>query len=224
MSLEKFQPELIYIGLDPWLFNENNKPISWKTLEKEYELSLQIINKNSDLLFFGEMDNEESINEKFYSGIIDKIYLLININDINKDVNPKINSKITRNIIRKDGRRIYSLDRDKITPGIIDYSMKNYKFSEDKFRIFENFIKYLKNNSKTRIVFVLAPYEFHSYKMTINKYSAYLEAEKQYKEIAKKYSLKIIGSYNLDNTMCENNEFLDHYHPNDDCMLKIIKN
>ena len=40
MSLQKFNPETVIIGLDPWLFNKFNYQGRWKSLKKEYRKSL----------------------------------------------------------------------------------------------------------------------------------------------------------------------------------------
>ena len=43
MALEKFNPEIIYLGADPWLFNVNNNQNRWKSLKSEYYRSISNI-------------------------------------------------------------------------------------------------------------------------------------------------------------------------------------
>ena len=43
MALEKFKPKKILLGADPWLFNKYNFRREWKSLSKEYKLSLENI-------------------------------------------------------------------------------------------------------------------------------------------------------------------------------------
>ena len=69
---------------------------------------------------------------------------------------------------------------------------------------------------------VLSPYHPNLYRRIKNERPIYLEIENNFRNLAKKYNVEIIGSYNPDITDCKDSEFYDGMHPKDICMQKII--
>ena len=223
MSMEKLMPSKIYIGLDPWLFNKNNSQKRWRSLKQEFKVAERMIYKNKYSTLFFNDDKSKEINNSFIGKTLDKLYRSVNVrrDNIIADLDKAYDGN--RSVIKKDGRRFKS-NIEKFEPGIINYSMKNFEFSRSKFELFEKFIKYILKNSSSEIIFILTPYEYSSYMMTIKENPNYEKSEELFLNFAKKYGINIIGSYNLKNTSCENSDFLDNYHPNDNCMNKLIIN
>ena len=44
LALEKFNPAIIYLAADPWLFNVNNNQKRWKSIKADYNKALLNIN------------------------------------------------------------------------------------------------------------------------------------------------------------------------------------
>ena len=218
MGLEKFNSKKILLGADPWLFNKYQGQKRWKSLIKEYSLSLENIQSSS--IKNSMIDISSSNNE---SKLLEYIYNRLNIRKaIPISENIKNNKQ---DIILRDGSRVYAKKNKikKIKPAIINYSMETYEFSEKKYELYIQFINYLKNVRNVDVVLVLTPYHPDAYKLTIKEKPIYIELEKKYREIAKQFNIKIVGSYNSTLTGCNKHEFYDLTHPKESCMKKIIK-
>ncbi|MDC0896153.1 acyltransferase family protein [Candidatus Pelagibacter sp.] len=224
MALEKFKFNKIILGADPWLFNEYSNQKRWKSLSKEYDLILkQIINEK--IIFDSLNIKKENDTLAFFANFLFGIYEFINIKNLNRELNEK---KLNKNlgVIYRDGRRIPSIKDSnfEINGRIIKYSMDPYKFSKNKYQLYEKFINYLKNIYNIDVTLLLTPYHKKSYKLTINEIEAYLDVEKKFRLIADKNQINFLGSYNPEIYNCKTDEFYDDYHPNERCMKKIFLN
>ena len=220
MSLEKFDPETIIIGLDPWLFNKFNYQVRWKSLKKEYKKSLlKIEGKNQTT--FNLSHNFENDPPKWES-FLENIYKLINIKQ--SSLVPSTLSNNNKRIILRDGSLIYAQNEfHKLPAKLIDYSTERYVFSKDNYNVYDNFLKHLLNYHKKKVVIVLTPFHPSSYRLTIEKKNILLETEKMFIDLAKKNSIKVIGSFNPSKNNCKNEEFLNYIHPTKSCMSKVLR-
>ena len=75
---------------------------------------------------------------------------------------------------------------------------------------------------KKKVVLVLSPYHPSSYELTIKSMPYYLDMEKKFRQLANKYEIQILGSYDAKLSNCEEKEFLDYFHPDKACMKKIV--
>jgi hypothetical protein len=222
MALEKFDPDKIILGADPWIFNKFNGQNRWKSLSDKYYQTLKNIEdfkkreKLVDLNF--ELEKKNS-----FENLINKIYEKINLRNLN--LVPLDENNQLKQIIRNDGSRIYSKKdiSDKVIPQVINYSMEKYYFSDEKFKLYEKFIDYLSLRHKKEIILVLSPYHSESYELTLKKIPHYRDIEKKFIIFAKSKSIKIIGSYSMERTECEDYEFYNGDHPKGSCMNKIFK-
>jgi peptidoglycan/LPS O-acetylase OafA/YrhL len=231
MALEKFNPKTLYLGADPWLFNEYNNQKRWKSLKAEYYNAFSNIsswsneskkikfNKNKIVYQENEIDRT-AVSEN----ILEKIYSTVNIKS-NLILQKNISSENNKTVILRDGKRIYNMKykNQKIEAEIIRYSMYNYKFSTNQFQNYDYFLDYLKNYHNKEVILVLSPYYPPSFQLTVNEIPAYLEIEKKFINLAIKHKIKIVGSYDPKLTNCKINEFYDSMHPKDACMKKLIK-
>ena len=223
MSLEKFNPNIVLLGADPWLFNQYNDQNRWKSLEREYNLFLSNIKnfKNKKIFLNNKTTN---IEPRTYEEILEKFYNTVNIRNLDFIVSDLQNSK--KQIIMRDGRRIYSKHDIKAVEDnrgkVVRYSMERIKFSEEKFLLYSKFIDHLIKNHKKKVVLVLSPYQQESYKKTTKEIHAYIEIENFFREFAQKKSIKIIGSYDPNKAGCKKSEFYDSSHPKEICMRRII--
>lgn len=224
MAIEKFNPDQILLGADPWLFNKHNNQTRWKSIQKEYQLAISNINlMNKKLKVLGSRDEEE--NYFFYEYFLDKFYNFLNIRNLEIELDESINNNLTKDIILRDGTRVYRKQdiKTKIKPMLINYSMEKYVFSNDYYNIYKNFIEYLQKVHNKEVILVLSPYYSPSYELTIKEKSFYLESEKKFKEISEETNIQIIGSYNSLLTTCSFDEFIDSLHPKSSCMKKITE-
>ncbi len=223
MALEKFNPQKIILGADPWLFNKKNNQIRWKSISKEYQRSLSNIKqmeRNDEIL----KDNNLIKDYNGYEKILDNFYNLFNVRKLDYDLDNNKIKNLKRNVILRNGKIVYGsreIQKD-IKPKLIDYSMNQFEFSKDKYEIYKQFIYYIKTIHKKDVILLLSPYHYTSYKLTLKKIPYYLEMEKKFEKLSEDLNIKIIGSYNPLKIKCEEKEFVDHMHPKESCMIKII--
>ena len=222
MALEKFNPDLILLGVDPWLFNKHDGQSRWESIFDEYKLALEnikLMNKKNIILD----SSEKKIDYSFYENILQSTYNFLNIRKLILDNNRRNTQSLEGNIILRDGSRLIKeqIERREIKPTVINYSMQRYVYSEENHEIYKKFLEYLKDIHKKQLVLVLVPYSSPSYELSVETKPYYLEIEKKFKQLSKQLNIKIIGSYNSLNTKCDETEFLDNMHPNSMCMIKI---
>ena len=226
MALEKFQLEKIILGADPWLFNKFNNQNRWKHISKEYFLTKENILKSK--LKSSILSNQKvSLTFNFYEKILDKIYLFLNLRDLNYDNILKGNEANQKTIILKNGSRILSeleFKNKKLSTVEIKYSMEPFEFSSENYEIYKNFLNYLTSVHKKEIILTMSPYHLPSYELTVKKMPYYLDLEKKIREFAKIKNVKVVGSFNSSLTNCFENEFFDYMHPKNSCLKKIIAN
>ena len=223
MALERFSPSEIYLGADPWLFNENNYQVRWKSIKKEYQIAsdnIKFKNKNKKTLNTS-IDNTKFL---FYESLLENIYNLFNIREPKLVVsNIKQALKNQKKIIYRDGSRIIqNIENRLIKTQIINYSMENFEFSDFKLLNYERFIENLVKIKKKKVILVLSPYHPSSYQLTIKSMPYYLDMEKKFRQLANKYEIQILGSYDAKLSNCEEKEFFDSMHPDKACMKKIV--
>lgn len=222
MSLEKFEVDKILLGADPWLFNDNFKPSRWKSISKEFEISLNNIQSKSKKNQIFKQDNLiESHN--FYEKILEKIYIFFNIRKLDLEITKNEINSLTKDYYLRDGSYVYGKKehQEKLEGTIVKYAMNKYKFSKDNYNLYKNFIEYLINFHEKEVILVLSPYHLPSYELTIASKPFYLDLENKFKKLSEEIDIKIIGSYNPLKIPCNQNEFYDAMHPKDSCMIKI---
>ena len=224
MAIEKFNPDQILLGADPWLFNKHNNQTRWKSIQKEYQLAISNINSiNKKEKILSSIDVEK--NYFFYEHFLDKFYNFLNIRKLEIELGENSNDNLTKDIILKDGSRFNRKQdvKNKIKPAVVDYSLEKYVFSNDYYNIYKTFIEYLQKTHKKEVILVLSPYYLPSYELTIKEKPFYLESEKKFKELSKETNIQIIGSYNPLLTTCSVDEFFNSSHPKASCMKKITE-
>ena len=225
MALEKFEVDKILLGVDPWLLNDNSRQSRWKSISKEYQISLKNIrsksNKNKILKKDNLIESYKSYN--FYEKILDKIYILFNIRKLDLEINKDEINSLTKDYYLRDGRYVYGKKehQEKLKGVVIKYSMNEYKFSESNYVIYKSFIEHLINFHEKEVILVLSPYHPPSYELTIVSKPFYLDLENKFKKLSEELNIKIIGSYNPLKIPCNQNEFYDDIHPKNSCMIKI---
>ena len=221
MALEKFEIDKILLGVDPWLLNDNFRPSRWKSISKEFEISLNNIQSKSKKQNIKKNNLIESYN--FYEKILEKIYTFFNIRKLDLEINKNEINSLTKDYYLRDGSYVYGKKepQEKLKGVVIKYAMNKYKFSNNNYNLYKSFIEYLVNFHGKEIILILTPYHLPSYELTIASKPFYLDLENKFKKLSEEINIKIIGSYNPSKIPCDQNEFYDAMHPKDSCMIKL---
>jgi peptidoglycan/LPS O-acetylase OafA/YrhL len=222
MALEKFNVDTILLGADPWLFNDFANQIRWKSISEEYKNSLKSIQQKSKN--FKVIENKHyRENYFFYEQFLEKLYNFLNIRKLDLEIKANQIDNLTKEVILKDGRRVVASKEieGKIKANVIEYSMYQYKFSDEYYEIYKSFIEHLTDVHNKEVVLVLPPYYLPSYKLSIQAKPFYIDLERKFKKLSKETNIKIIGSYDASSVSCDDDEFYDDMHPKDSCMKKI---
>jgi len=231
IATKKFNPNMLIIGADPWIFNEASGQTRWQTLSEEYYSALTNL----------ELDSKVEIikKKKNYEQLIGSAYTKESISFVyNKFFNRKEEENIeysdsdkplpNKDIIRRDGSRVYNLKyanqnedlKIRDSKNWINYSMNPYYFSNKRQEILEALLK--NYNKDYEIVMLLTPYHPAAYDEILKNVSVIIEMEKGLRAIAQSKNIRIIGSYNPKKYDCKGAEFYDGAHPKESCIKKII--
>ena len=224
LATNKFHPKKLIIGADPWLFNSNSGQSRWLSLKPEYINAVSRFSQSKQPKHIAT--KLYTINDHSFFETVYNVYEKINISKTYVNNNSPLQYK---DIIRKDGSRMYNTNYSTTTQdeirrgfnGLINYSMTSYKFSPQSMDLFEKFLDYYR--SKYEIILVLSPYHPDLYKRIKQEKPIFLDIENQYREIAKKKNIKIIGSYDPSKVGCSSKDFYDGMHPKDDAMELVLK-
>ena len=224
LATNKFHPKKLIIGADPWLFNSNSGQSRWLSLKPEYINAVSRFSQSKQPKHIAT--KLYTINDHSFFETVYNVYEKINISKTYVNNNSPLQYK---DIIRKDGSRMYNTKYSTTTQheirrgfnDLINYSMTSYKFSPQSMDLFEKFLDYYR--SKYEIILVLSPYHPDLYKRIKQEKPIFLDIENQYREIAKKKNIKIIGSYDPSKVGCSSKDFYDGMHPKDDAMELVLK-
>ena len=224
LAMQKYQPETIVIGLDPWLLNKNSTRDRWRSLEDEYNNEIQKLQNEEKyseqkIDFNNEIDKSSLESESGQSSSFMKIRNFTSPNDL---------PKTYKDMTRSDGSRIYNtIFQNKPEEEIkreftayIYHSINNYKLSNNLKSQLQSLVDHYSDS--TNILLMLMPYHPELFKRFISEEPILLEIEKDFRNFAKKNNLRIIGSYNPNKTNCFAEEFYDGIHPEGSCINKIF--
>ncbi len=230
-SIHGYLPSKVIIGIDPWIFNQNNGQQRWKTLNKYYSSEIKKIQNT-------KLNNPDNINTTKWKQLFNYDYTISNI-------------KFLKSSIKNNGKTFYITDTVEIDNYIKEadgsihypfklrypdynaveilatkhatkpvYSLENYT-KLDNVKLFENFIKYLKLKN-VEVVFFLPPYHPIGYDILIKdaRYKILIEVERHLLELSSKYKIHTIGSYNPHKYKLTNKDFIDGMHADE----SVIKN
>jgi len=222
LATKKFKPSTIVIALDPWLFNAKSGQDRWMSLNDEYFSALSVLQNKpiSPLINIQKNEIKESLLVRFGAKLYDSL------NNQKFDVSNDIPEN--RDKIRRDGSRVYnttytSKTQKEIDNGLDDllnYAMATYDYSKKSEAIFESFVNHYSRIYK--VVLILSPYHPKLYERMKNERPIYLEIEAQFKDLARKHGIQIIGSYDPNKVGCSSADFYDGMHPKDVCMGKVM--
>jgi hypothetical protein len=196
-------PKKIILGLDPWIFNENNGEKRWLSLQKEY-----------DSFYNRESDNKES---DYY-----KLKQLVSISYFQSSLKRGLSKIFKENVDPIITNKIYNQEQTKLSDGSITYDKKytessNYEtvnrraieyntgpmYNLEKFKyispkLFKEFeklcLEILNNNIELSIW--IPPYHPKVYKKLKQEYQILLKLENKILNFASSKKIEVSGSIN----------------------------
>ncbi|WP_372998786.1 hypothetical protein [Sulfurimonas sp.] len=225
-------PKHIVLGIDPWIFNkysgqngylsivdDYNKLISNINNKQNIDLKPQYINKLFSIEYLIEnfkffMDNVNNKLKGYY--IVNSIEIDARITELDGSIQYPYKYRRPSNIIVEEAAikytkgRVYALDR---------FTKLN------NLELFKEFVLYLKDGG-VDVVFFLPPYNPISYDLLLDneKYLIINKVEKYLFDFAKKYNIKLFGSYNPHKYKLTSKDFFDGMHGKDIVYTRIFKN
>ena len=239
-SIHGYLPSEVILGIDPWVFNENNNQGRWKGLKKYYEYEIEKIylkkskvnniNKlTEDLIKWKQLVNFDTTiaNIKFFlRSMINndgkKFYVVedINIDDFIRSSDGSIHYPHSIRYINDNKVKEHAISFATIKP----YSLGKFNKLSNQ-TLFEDFVKYLEKNNVEVSIF-LPPYNPIAYDLLLEsrKYHNIVNVEKYLINFSKAYSIKLFGSYNPHKLLLANTDFLDGVHGRDTLIENIFSN
>ncbi len=221
LATQRFNNTNLFIGVDPWIFNEKSGQIRWKSLEDAYSKALAFQEAkpvkppyNTAILKSFTLDSQPNL---FIS-----IYEMVNASKVYSDnTSPSLKDKILT-----DGSRIYNRSFTQKSPAEIfqtfdalkNYSLNPYFSSSDLESKFVDFLRM--QSSERTVTLVLSPYHPKLYtQMT----PLLAQIETNILSIANFNHVTVVGSFNPALSGCTANEFYDGMHPKSSCMKKVLR-
>lgn len=206
-------PETIILGVDPWIFNENNGQERWKSLSKEY---YDFYGKD-----FGGWINlykyEQLISPSYFQNSLKRLIQKTKVPVFTSDGYNISNTKMA------DGSLIYGEKIRNSSIAEVDekvkdylkgdlYSIENYNsLSLSKLEEIKRFVASIENEG-IKVSFVLTPYHPEVYKVILQDYPIVIKVEEVIKELAETNNMKIYGSFNPNRLNMDSSFFYDGMH------------
>ncbi len=236
-------PNRIVIGLDPWILNENNGDVRYKSIAPYINISQNMIEDSNKFFDFFSLRYDllaARINK--YVQILSPSYFQVSIKAI------KTNSSIISNrdqfnfstteesvsdeaIRYSDGSIDYDLTRRSRTIDEVDaivksflagdiYQMEDYYTLNRQYKTTLTSLLNFLENAGTEIIIYLPPFhpDVYDYLSSNPNYRMVIESEKYFRNIAEEMDIPVYGSFNPQLTHCENSYFLDGMHLRRDCI------
>lgn len=223
-------PRKIILGIDPWMFNNNESGIRWKSLGKYYNTFNSENNVSSNL-------SDGSMYK--WSQLFSLSYFQVSVRQLSdrlkKNSEPMTTNSIENitNTKLSDGSLVYG--EAYRSASSIEVENKINKYIEGDIYGMNGFDEnYLKNLSilnslcediiKRKIVieFFLAPYPIKSYEALSKKYSDIVNLEKEIRKFADSANIRVIGSFNPNIFEFGNEFFYDGMHCKKEAIEKLI--
>lgn len=221
-------PRRLIIGIDPWLLNQNNGQLRWKSLEdfyNKYKKRDVTLAKNS-LYQYSEL-----YSLSYFQASIKALPKLFS--ETPRPIATKERYNLT-NTILTDGSLVYSSRIRNQTQEQINLKIKNYivgdvysleNFDDISFEIwseFQNFILYLISLNIT-VEFFLAPYPPMVYDYITKNYQNVINTEDLIIDFSNINGIKLNGSFNPYKFRLDETYFFDGMHCNRKCIDIILQ-
>jgi hypothetical protein len=222
-------PKKIILGIDPWLFNENNGQQRWHSLQKEYyNFFSKTIHKQKNIL---SDKTQQLVSFSYFQSSLRSLPAVI-LGKSNPIPSNKMYNESNTKII--DGSLAYSEKYRNVSVEDVNNKAKNYianqiysienfdKISPKIFNEFNKLCKEIKTND-IELSFFLAPYHPLVYKKIKEDYKVVLEEENKIINYANQNNIRIFGSFNPVKIEIDNTGFYDGMHSKEKTIQKILE-
>lgn len=234
-------PKRVIIGVDPWIFNDNNNQNRWQELSNEFENGSLTLNSHSlqNTIFNAEYlfqkiipkSKQQMLSLSYFQASLDSLkennFQFPQNDAFEFSYADGLSSDLGHTIVQ-DGSLIYStsyINSHKEPISHYGYSLDNFNHLSSKYvNYFENFINYL-TDKDIEVVFYIPPYnpEYvnklkndpnNNYYIMINSVDTYV------RELATKKNIIVLGSYYYP---IQTEDFHDGIHAKSTAIKKIFK-
>lgn len=209
-------PKNIWLGIDPWFFNEDNGQERWKSIGEYYSR------------FFNN-DTEENSELYKYSELISFSYFQSSLKKLPAVISGKDNPVATTNLYNKtntkltDGSITYGKTYREASPEKVRSKAEQYltgelysldHFNEISPELWNNFEKFISELKKynINISLILTPYHPIVYNRIKDDYKQVIVLEEKLRSFAELNNIKLHGSYNPEKINLDENHFFDGMH------------
>ena len=220
IATQRFSTANLFIGVDPWVFNEKSGQIRWKSLENDYANALTL-QSDKPVSSASILTPLEYAPQDVPVGRIVSLYEKVNVSKVYSDtISPSLKDKILT-----DGSRIYNKSFAGKSPteiartfeGLKKYSLSPYLPSSELENTFSAFLR--QQSAGHKVTLVLSPYHPQLY---VQISPLLQQIESSILKIAQLNHVAVLGSFNPLLSGCAANEFYDGMHPKAACMKKVL--
>ena len=227
-ATSKLNPDIVFIGADPWLINELDGQDRWASIEDLYRYWIEKVSDNTpsySLPYFESVSNKEEGN---HIGVLSRsLYEAININKESYVAQDGAIEAVAKKAY--DGSHIYNEEYVDQSPfqivqgfdSLLNYAMSGFAYDLKAEKELNSLIMWLKNQ-EIEVKIVLSPYHPQLYARIARERPIYLDIENRFRMIADSNGIDIIGSYNPSIVGCTSEDFYDGMHPKERCMKKLF--
>ena len=204
----------VFLGIDPWLMNNNARQNRWESIVDQFNLSLAAIANESEL-------DVSSKNEHLDHDI--HYFCMVNASTDSLEIE-------ARNKLSKNGRLIVSggsqQPRNRFTnhqaKGAYEYAFRDFEWSSSNFARLLLLSRYFLTNG-VDVAWILTPYH-----PVVAGYSKSVGGdllgmvERRITAEANSHGISVLGSYSNKRVGCAETEFYDVAHPHSDCIKKAL--
>lgn len=224
-------PVKFIIGVDPWMFNDNNGQTQWESLSKEY-------NSLASSIGIPDVDEPNTNNLRQLLSLSYFQSSLKNLPNLLRGEDKMIatdqsNNQANTELI--DGMLVYGSSYGDVDEQTVLLRAKEYiqgkvyglnrflRLSSEKKLIFETWMNFLKD-SGFEVSILLTPYHPLVFEHIRNEYPIVLEVESYVSQLAEKNGFLVFGSYNPNGLGITGNDFFDGMHATPDALFRILSN
>lgn len=220
-----WHPKVVVISLDQWLINKNNPLFPWKlALALEANALKKILNKPQSRLlnayyhWFSNVDRYSQLLSIYYF----KASIANRAESLLSDPTQQQLAQLPHCALQlPNGTRLTSVREEAtaaaqaIFSGTQDIQRSSMPLALDpqEMQLLDDFVNYLQQ-SGVKVVFYLPPYEPASYRALMKdpNYRVVDISEKYFRNLARKYHLLVIGSYDPQSLNLTSDYFIDDVH------------
>lgn len=217
----RYQIDHIYIGVDPWLLNDDSGQNRWQTIADQYDYWVAVLEDGTETLASSTIKNNHTSDG--IEAKIQELYQATNLSTlVALDGRPSIQAK--RYI---DGTIIYNTGYMNKSPTqieagfteLMNYSMTRYTPSLARRVLFETLLKSLEGYE---VSLVFSPYHPALYAQIMEEKRIFSDIENDFRALAEQQGIPVLGSYDPARVDCVAGDFYDGMHPDEICMLKVF--